>query len=153
MKSFVTFEKKILLTKFLANRHGLYRIWEIIWFPSLKNKVFLSCNKCLPVIMLFTKNWTLWFAVSFWAMQNGHSQCFFINLFCPVNDILSQRYWALAVYHCDLEIWSTHLKVFIPAGNLPINLSKHKELISFWPDHQWKVWVDSGQSKRAFQGM
>ena len=54
---FVTFETKTSLTKFLANRHGLYRIWELVYRVSIfENKVFLSCNKCLPVIMLFTKN-------------------------------------------------------------------------------------------------
>ena len=123
-----------------------------IWFRSFKNKVFLSCNKCLPVITLVTKKLNT-LICNFLLCNARWSLTVFFSLFCPVNDILSHHYWTLAVYHCDLKIWSTHLKVFIPAGYLAINLSKYKELISFWPDHQWKVWVDSGQSTRAFQGI
>lgn len=71
-----------------------------IWFRSFKNKVFLSCNKCLPVITLVTKNWTLWFAISFCATQDGHSQCFFLCF------VLSMTSWVIITEHSSLSLWS-----------------------------------------------
>lgn len=120
-------------------------------FPSLKTRYFWAVTMLASDNAVHKKLNTL--ICNFLLCNARWSLAVFFSLICPDNDILSHHYWALAVYHCDLKIWSTHLKVFIPAGYLPINLSKHKELISFWPDHQWKVWVDSGQSTRAFQGI